>query len=116
MTIEEILDQLDSMRAYVGYDGTVVDKAYINACDAASALLRELLGAGIRDLDELRDVRADDAQRVNEWREMVRLYRTETRPTVKGDIVICPECGRRVSVNNSHCHRCGKKLGWGRVR
>ena len=34
-------------------------------------------------------------------------------PTRKDGVWHCPECNRRVQINTSYCHRCGKKLRWG---
>ena len=59
-------------------------------------------------------------ERVNklyEWiqeevQELERKYRTEGSPIQKNKIWCCPDCGKRVQINHSHCHWCGKKISW----
>ena len=49
--------------------------------------------------------------------QMIEKYEKESAVISRGmDIYQCPVCGKRVSRNHSHCHWCGKKLGWKSVR
>lgn len=51
----------------------------------------------------------------DEHKRMVEKYETEAPVIKRGmDFYCCPACGKRTSRNHTHCHWCGKKLGWSR--
>lgn len=62
----------------------------------------------------------DDVQAVEvaklallENQKFIEKYQTNAKPIQKTmTLYLCPSCHRRVKKNQSHCHRCGKKLGW----
>ena len=66
-------------------------------------------------LQEAMDIIADYEKATAQTAEMIRKYETETPAIHRGmDVYQCPACGKRTSKNHTHCHWCGKKLGWGR--
>lgn len=66
-------------------------------------------------LQEAIDIIADYEKATAQTVEMIRKYETETPAIHRGmDFYQCPACGKRTSRNHTHCHWCGKKLGWGR--
>lgn len=44
--------------------------------------------------------------------QMQRKYCQANKPIRKNGVWCCPDCGRRVAFNHTHCHWCGKKMGW----
>ena len=47
-----------------------------------------------------------------QYQALHRKYETPGKPTHKDGVWHCPACNCRVQINHSHCHRCGKRLGW----
>lgn len=45
--------------------------------------------------------------------EMLKKYSQEVKPEYQNGVWCCPDCGSRIHYHHSHCHRCGKKIGWG---
>lgn len=44
--------------------------------------------------------------------DMLTKYCYEEKPVMKNGAWLCPACGRQIQFNHSHCHWCGKKMGW----
>ncbi len=66
-------------------------------------------------LTQAMDIIYDYQSMVDEHKRMIEKYETETPAIHRGmDVYQCPACGKRTSRNHTHCHWCGKKLGWGR--
>lgn len=53
-----------------------------------------------------------EAKQKAELERMIRHYETKSAPVRQNGVWCCPSCGKRVQSNHSHCHRCGKKIGW----
>ena len=71
--------------------------------------------SGMAALQEAIDIISDYEKVVSESNRMIRHYETKDKPVNRGSgIWCCPECGRRVNYNHSHCHWCGKRIGWGK--
>lgn len=70
---------------------------------------------GMDVLQEAADIIADYEAMAKHNREMIEKYEKE-QPVIKRgmDFYQCPACGKRTSRNHTHCHWCGKKLGWDR--
>lgn len=66
-------------------------------------------------LQEAMDIIHDYEAMAKHNREMTEKYEKE-QPVIKRgmDFYQCPACGKRTGRNHSHCHWCGKKLGWNR--
>lgn len=47
-----------------------------------------------------------------QYQTLHRKYEAPGKPTHKDGVWHCPACNSRVQINHSHCHRCGKRLGW----
>ena len=39
-------------------------------------------------------------------------FHVAAKPVRKNDIWLCPKCHKRVQIRYTHCHWCGKKMGW----
>lgn len=66
-------------------------------------------------LTQAMDIVYDYQSMADEHKRMVEKYETEAPVIKRGmDFYCCPACGKRTSRNHTHCHWCGKKLGWGR--
>lgn len=66
-------------------------------------------------LTQAMDIIYDYQSMADEHKRMVEKYETEAPVIKRGmDFYCCPACGKRTSQNHTHCHWCGKKLGWSR--
>lgn len=66
-------------------------------------------------LTQAMDIVYDYQGVVDEHKRMVEKYEKAEPAINRGmDFYQCPACGKRTSRNHTHCHWCGKKLGWGR--
>lgn len=63
-------------------------------------------------LEETLDILHDYELQSEQIRKDCEHFHTETKPDMRNGVWLCPSCGRRVQHNNTHCHWCGKKLGW----
>lgn len=64
-------------------------------------------------LTQAMDIVYDYQSMADEHKRMVEKYETEAPVIKRGmDFYCCPACGKRTSRNHTHCHWCGKKLGW----
>lgn len=64
---------------------------------------------------EIQDVLYDYPQQAEQLRLLMEKYETEV-PVIRGKgFFQCPSCNGRTGRRHSYCHKCGKKLGWGRV-
>lgn len=61
------------------------------------------------------DIIFDYKTMADAYTQMMTKYEKE-QPVIKRgmDFYQCPACGKRTGRNHSHCHWCGKKLGWNR--
>ena len=67
---------------------------------------------GVGMIREAADIISDYEMVVEENLEYQKRYAEETAPLYECGVMICPECHHRVKDNYTHCHHCGKKLGW----
>ena len=85
---QEIVDRLDCLRDY-------------NLSETELLVLQEAM-----------DIISDYEKVVAELNRLLQHYETEAKPINRSGVYCCPECGRRVQFNHSHCHYCGKRIGW----
>ena len=85
---QEIIDRLDCMREH-------------NLSETELLVLQEAM-----------DIISDYEKVVADSNRLLQRYETAAKPMIKSGVCCCPECGRRVQYNHSHCHYCGKRLGW----
>ncbi|UWD53100.1 MAG: uncharacterized protein family UPF0547 [Bacteriophage sp.] len=66
----------------------------------------------------LKNAKAEYSQKITEGdpKDAEMAERIEEAPVIKRgmDFYCCPACEKRTSRNHTHCHWCGKKLGWSR--
>ena len=67
-------------------------------------------------LQESMDIISDYEKVIENSNRMMQHYETKAKPVRRDGVWCCPECGKRTSYNHSHCHWCGKKLGWEQER
>ena len=63
--------------------------------------------------EELESTLQDYHDLAQQYGDMLTKFCYEAKPIKRNGVWCCPECGKRTSYNHSHCHWCGKKLGWG---
>ena len=64
-------------------------------------------------VQEAMDIISDYEKVVTSLNRMIEQYeRKNMARKMATGIYVCPNCGKRVTVNHSHCHRCGKKIDW----
>lgn len=68
--------------------------------------------------EELESTLQDYHDLAQQYSQMLTDFCYAERPVRKDGIWLCPKCGRRIQQNHTHCHWCGKKVGWeaGRIR
>ena len=62
--------------------------------------------------ENLESVLQDYLDLAQQYSDLVTKFCYETKPVKRNGVYVCPDCGSRIAYNHSHCHRCGKKLGW----
>ena len=62
--------------------------------------------------EELESTLQDYHDLAQQYSDLMTKYCYEAKPVKRNGIWVCPECGRKIVYNHSHCHWCGKKLGW----
>lgn len=67
-------------------------------------------------LQEAMDIIGDYERMAECSNRMIQHYETKAQPVRKNGLLCCPVCGKKVPFNHSHCHWCGKKIGWGDAR
>lgn len=86
---------------------TIVSSMDVKAIGQAEKLEAALIQA--------MDIIYDYQNMADEHNRMMEKYEREVPVIKRGmDFYQCPACGKRTSRNHTHCHWCGKKLGWGR--
>ena len=70
----------------------------------------------IQMLQEAMDIISDYERMAEYSKRMVLHYETKDKAVSRNGILCCPACGKKVSYNHTHCHWCGKKIGWGNER
>ena len=70
------------------------------------------LRASCTDLETTLDFLQDYKSLAKQYQTLHRKYEAPGKPTHKDGVWHCPACNSRVQINHSHCHRCGKKIGW----
>lgn len=63
-------------------------------------------------LQEAMGIISDYEKAVSDASRMKRHYETPARPVHRSGVWCCPHCGKRIQYNHSHCHWCGKRIGW----
>lgn len=62
--------------------------------------------------EELESTLQDYHDLAQQYSDLVTRFCYEEKPVHRNGVWMCPACGRRTQHNHSHCHWCGKKLGW----
>ena len=121
MDINAIISTLGSLRAYSA-DNLKADpesenrdiwQQDVQACETAIGILAALTDEGISDLAGTMDMLQDYRALAKQCRVMHLKFEVAAHPTHKDGVWHCPACNSRVATNHTHCHRCGKMLGWG---
>lgn len=64
--------------------------------------------------EELESTLQDYHDLAKQYSDMISRFSYEDKPLKKNGVWLCPSCHRRVAVHHTHCHWCGKKMGWRR--
>ena len=62
--------------------------------------------------EELESTLQDYHDLATQYSVMMTTFCYEDRPIKRNNVWLCPKCGKRVQYNHTHCHWCGKKMGW----
>lgn len=62
--------------------------------------------------EELASTLQDYHDLAQQYGDMLTKYCYEDKPEKRNGVWCCPACNKRISYNHSHCHWCGKKIGW----
>ncbi len=100
MELAEIRGQLESLLS---------ESRYMASCGDPDGIFRE----GEKALEETLDMLHDYELQAGQIKKDAGHFHTDARPRFINGVWLCPACSRRVGRNNTYCHWCGKKLGWG---
>lgn len=64
--------------------------------------------------EELESTLQDYHDLAQQYSDMLTKFGYADKPIRKSGAWVCPACGKRIQYNHSHCHWCGKKIGWER--
>ena len=88
-------------------------RSYEKLIGELSRIAAGLSGADAAAVEEAADIIHDYAAATEMTARLIEQYETSAKPIRRdGDFYYCPACCRRISVNNEHCHWCGKPLEW----
>lgn len=62
--------------------------------------------------EELESTLQDYHDLAAQYSDMMTTFCYEEKPIMRNNVWLCPKCGKRVQHNHTHCHWCGKKMGW----
>ena len=63
-------------------------------------------------LQEMESTLQDYHDLAKQYSDMLSRFSYEDKPVKKNGVWLCPSCHRRVTMHHTHCHWCGKKMGW----
>ena len=64
--------------------------------------------------EELESTLQDYHDLAQQYSDMLTKFGYADKPIRKNGVWVCPDCKKRIQSNHSHCHWCGKKIGWDR--
>lgn len=118
MTINDIINQLGSLRAssaeFAKSDPeNEIWQADVTACETSIRILASPERGCCTDLETTLDFLQElQFPGRSSTRPSTGSTRPQGSPPTKTGVWHCPACNSRVQINHSHCHRCGKRLGW----
>lgn len=62
--------------------------------------------------EELASSLQDYHDLAQQYSDMMTRFCYEDKPVRRSGVWCCPKCGKQVQYNHTHCHWCGKKMGW----
>lgn len=62
--------------------------------------------------EELESTLQDYHDLATQYSDMMTTFCYEDKPVKINNVWFCPKCRKRVQYNHTHCHWCGKKMGW----
>lgn len=62
--------------------------------------------------EELASTLQDYHDLAQQYSDMLTKFGYADKPIRKNGVWVCPDCGKRIQSNHSHCHWCGKRVGW----
>lgn len=98
---EKITKQLESL---IGHCGSM------KGSEDADPIWEE----DMRALQEAIDIIANYEKMSPQYGEMTVHFKIPQKPVSRSGVWCCPACGKRVHYHHTHCHWCGKKMGWGK--
>ena len=99
MKIAEIRAQLESLLSESRYMASQKDADEIFMKDQKA-------------IEETLDILHDYELQSEQIKKDCEHFHTEANPRMRNGVWLCPKCGKRVQYNHTHCHWCGKKMGW----
>ena len=62
--------------------------------------------------EELESTLQDYHDLAQQYGDMLTVFCYEAKPAFFNGIWLCPKCRKSIHYNHTHCHWCGKKIGW----
>ena len=103
-----------SIEGFPNADRVMEPEEYKEHCTKFVAALEMALLA-MESWDTNLDIEYDYKGQAKQLKDMILYFKTDERPVKRDGVWLCPACGKRISEWHSHCHCCGKKVGWDTV-
>lgn len=66
--------------------------------------------------DELSAILQDYESLGRQHKNLIKKYEKEETPFMQFGFYFCPNCRKKVRVDDKHCTYCGQKIGWKVIR
>lgn len=106
LTMDELITGLGDIRSTIEGRGREI-------CQTAVNIIFALSESGAKTSEDALDILYDYQLQAKQYAALHRKHEVAGKPFLKNGVWHCPACNGRCRPNNSFCHRCGKKLGWG---
>ena len=66
--------------------------------------------------DELASILQDYESLGRQHNNIIQKYEKEETPVMRFGLYFCPNCMKKVQIDDNHCHSCGQRMGWKVIR
>lgn len=97
---------------FLGQVGASTPPETADLTKAAVNILFAISEEGAKTAEDALDIIHDYRLQAKQYAALQKKHLTADKPFLKDGVWHCPDCNGRCRLNNSFCHRCGKKLRW----
>lgn len=104
--------KLDAIITFLGQIGASTPPEAADLTKAVVNILFAISEEGASTAEDALDILHDYRLQSKQYAALQKKHLTAGKLLWKDGVWHCPDCNGRCRLNNSFCHRCGKKLGW----